>query len=292
MTQPPKIADVLISELRLDGGTDMRAGRDEAWLEQLEDVADDGFKDHRIVIFQEGKTKWLAEGFARVEAAKRAGVGRVFADVYRGTLRDALVWALGKNATNGKPRSREDLKKVFSAIAADAEWAKLANTKIAELVRVSEKTARKYMALLCADRPKTRTVERSGASFPMNVEGLGKKKSPAAGLSAVAQRAFEALPAAQQLQVLEEAEASVPAESSAGPRTDGEPRKRRRGEASPAAEEESVRVVVELPAQVAKRIDGQARARRWGREQWIRWAIDLALSSWPKPVQTSAPERG
>ena len=122
-----------LESLRLDGGTQPRERLDDETLEEYvtrmqagEDaqrrtrVLDpDGQPWPSLVVFQDGDTYWLADGFHRAEAAQRAGITQFQARVHRGTQRDAIKHSLGVNATHGKRRTNEDKRRAVER-AADA----------------------------------------------------------------------------------------------------------------------------------------------------------------------------
>jgi hypothetical protein len=67
-----------------------------------------GAKFPALAVFHDGENYWLADGFHRIEACKRAGFGKVKAEVYQGQRIDALKHAFGANQTHGMRMSNED----------------------------------------------------------------------------------------------------------------------------------------------------------------------------------------
>ena len=90
-----------IASIRLDGGTQTRAGKDPGTVQDYRAAMLDGATFPPVVIFQDGPNNWLADGFHRVEAATLAGLVEIAADVRQGTARDARLFGLGANKTHG-----------------------------------------------------------------------------------------------------------------------------------------------------------------------------------------------
>jgi len=61
-----------------------------------------------IVVFNDGTTNWLADGYHRYRAAKKAGLDQITAEFRRGSKNDALRFALSASATHGLRRSRTE----------------------------------------------------------------------------------------------------------------------------------------------------------------------------------------
>lgn len=98
-----------ISSLWKDG-LQTRVALDERTVSEYADAMREGQVFPPVKVFDEPGTGayWLADGFHRVEAAMRAGVQVVDADVSKGYFVDALRYALGCNAKHGKRVTNED----------------------------------------------------------------------------------------------------------------------------------------------------------------------------------------
>jgi hypothetical protein len=90
-----------------------------------------------LVVFQQGGTYILADGFTRHAAAKRAGLTTFECVVYPGGLRDAMLYAVGANACHGHPRSNADKRSAVLKLLKDDEWCRWSSHRIAQLCRVS-----------------------------------------------------------------------------------------------------------------------------------------------------------
>jgi len=93
-----------------------------------------------IVVFHDGATYWLSDGYHRLEAADEAGLKEVTAEVRPGTKRDATLYACGANRDHGLRRTRADVRRAITTLVMDAEWGSLTNRVIAATVGCSDKT--------------------------------------------------------------------------------------------------------------------------------------------------------
>lgn len=143
-----------LSDLSVDGGTQSRV---EFNVDALEDYAErmtlepvsglvldqDGEPWPALVVFDDGKRKWLADGFHRMRAARKAGLNKFQVDLKRGELRDAIRLSLGVNAKHGLRRTNEDKRLAVMRALQDSEWVRYSDRKVAELCSVSAPTVSK-----------------------------------------------------------------------------------------------------------------------------------------------------
>jgi len=98
----------LISESIRGDGMQIRAQMCEETVQEYVDAMKAGSKFPPVVVYHDGLNYWLADGFHRMEACKRAGYSRVKAEVYEGNRIDALKFAFLANKTHGLRMSNED----------------------------------------------------------------------------------------------------------------------------------------------------------------------------------------
>lgn len=130
-----------LSFIRTDGGTQARAGLNEATVIEYLDAMREGVEFPPVVLFYDGTDYWLADGFHRVEARRRfkeEGRGSIIAaDVRQGTRRDAVLYAAGANDDHGLRRSADDKRRAVLCLLEDKEWGAWADRAIARQCRVS-----------------------------------------------------------------------------------------------------------------------------------------------------------
>lgn len=153
-----------IEKIRIDGDTQSRESLKGATiLDYTEKVlAGEIFKPIKIIY--DGKDWWLADGFHRYFAHKRAKVNTIDADISNGTKRDAWIYSLSANGKHGLPRSNEDKRRSVMRALNDIELCDKTNIEIAKICDVSDMTVgriRKELELLkeAKKKPKTKPVE-------------------------------------------------------------------------------------------------------------------------------------
>ena len=128
-----------------------------------------------IVVFDDGKDRWLADGFHRHKAHVEATKKTIEAVVKKGTKRDAMWYAFGANSRHGNRLNNSDKRKIVARILLDSEWSLRSNVSIARYVGCSEGLVRTVLSENGIERVKEKTVERKGTSYTLNTEGSTKQ---------------------------------------------------------------------------------------------------------------------
>lgn len=143
----PGYHELPLERIRIDGGTQPRATLDMVAVADYKEAMLRGESFPHVAVFFDGTELWLADGFHRLQARKEAAVlaapddqkfRAILADVILGSKRDALLYALGANATHGLPRSNEDKRRAVVMMFEDQEWSKFSDSVIAEKCHVSQ----------------------------------------------------------------------------------------------------------------------------------------------------------
>jgi len=139
-----RVVDMLeLKELRVDNeDTQSRVALDDEIIAAYVDVLRDGGEFPPIVVFFDGGTCWLADGFHRVAAYRAAGAVEIKADIRVGNRRDAILFGVGANATHGLPRNNADKRRAVLTLLNDKEWGQWSNCEIARRANVSEALVR------------------------------------------------------------------------------------------------------------------------------------------------------
>jgi hypothetical protein len=138
--------NIKLADIRIDGGTQTRAKINLEIVSEYADLVLDGTKFHPVDVFFDGVSHWLADGFHRYHAHKRAKVKDIAATIHTGSKDDALVFALGANAKNGLRRTNEDKRKCVS-IALE-RWPEWSDRRIAEVCGVNNTFVGKRRSLV------------------------------------------------------------------------------------------------------------------------------------------------
>lgn len=126
-----------LSQIKVDAGLQLRAKLNEQAIEDYAHVLREGGKMPPVVLFHDGTTYHLADGWHRYFAHKKAGFEIIDADVREGTRRDAIYYALSANAKNGLHRTNEDKIKAVMTMIDDVEWGEKSDREIAVACAVS-----------------------------------------------------------------------------------------------------------------------------------------------------------
>jgi uncharacterized ParB-like nuclease family protein len=137
---PPKAADVTtiaVISIRTDGGTQQREALREETVAEYTEAILAGAELPPVIVYDEQSEAhdgvyWLADGFHRLAAYKAAGKDKIRAEVREGTLRDAILFSVGANATHGLRRSNEDKRRAVLTLLKDEVWSKWSDRQIGE----------------------------------------------------------------------------------------------------------------------------------------------------------------
>lgn len=173
-----QLQELPLDAINIYGGTQARIKTTDEAVESYAEEMADGAVFPPIVVYFDGATHWLADGFHRYLAAKRIDRATIPAEVQPGGRSDALRHALGANATNGVCRTNADKRNVVE-IALE-EWPDRANPVIAEICRVSAEFVRRSRATLIQSgriKPADAVTGRDGKQYPSQIERQPRGKT-------------------------------------------------------------------------------------------------------------------
>jgi len=99
---------IALSQIRIDGGTQTRVSISSETVSDYCEAVLAGAQFPPVDVFFDGIEYWLADGFHRYHAHRKAGVSDIIATVHTGTVEAALIFALKANATHALRRTNED----------------------------------------------------------------------------------------------------------------------------------------------------------------------------------------
>jgi hypothetical protein len=141
--------ELLIKDIDREGGTQIRGVYDQPTLNRYREIWESRQELPPVVVFFDGKKHRLADGFHRAEAKATAELPlpymlrTIAVEIFSGTQRDAIKYALSANVTHGLPRNNDDLRRAIARCLDDEEWSELSNVKIAAMCGCSESMVRK-----------------------------------------------------------------------------------------------------------------------------------------------------
>jgi hypothetical protein len=153
------VGKIAIDKIRTDGGTQAREEIDHDVAGQYADAMAGGAKFPEPVLFHDGKTYWLADGFHRVAAMRANGATHVVCDIRQGDRRAAILFSVGANAKHGLRRTNVDKRRAVMLLLGDEEWVKKSDRWIAEKCGVHHEMVSKLRPELAetASSPTART---------------------------------------------------------------------------------------------------------------------------------------
>lgn len=110
-----------IKTIRIDGGTQSRVELNQETVAEYAQAFTDGAEFPPVVVFFDGASYWLADGFHRYFGARDAGESAIDAEIRTGTQRDAVLYSWGANDKHGLPRSNADKRNIVTAILRDEQ---------------------------------------------------------------------------------------------------------------------------------------------------------------------------
>lgn len=173
---------ISVDKIRVDGGTQMRAVINEETVKEYTERYLAGERMPALVVFYDGSTYWLADGFHRHRALVDSATPRALCEIHKGTQRDAVLFGCGANASHGLRRTNADKRRAVEALLRDEEWAQWGDNRIARQCGVSHTFVSSVRESSCngckidADAP--RLVERGGKVYEQNTANIGKRSEP------------------------------------------------------------------------------------------------------------------
>ena len=153
-----------LQKIIIDAGTQSRAKIDENVVAEYADRMKDGDQFPPVVVFTDGQSHWLADGFHRFFAAKRCAAPGIGCDVREGTLRDAILFSFSANTNHGLRRTAADKRKSVIAMLQDIEWQDWSDREIARHCGVSHPMVASIRQDLGLEKSNTK-FERGGKTI-------------------------------------------------------------------------------------------------------------------------------
>jgi hypothetical protein len=129
-----------ITEIRTDGGTQARVSMNWKVVADYAALMHEGAEFPAVVVFHDKENYWLADGFHRLEAARRNGVISISAKIEPGTKRDAILYSVGANSKHGLPPTNADKRQAIFILLTDKEWAQWSDRELARQCGVASGT--------------------------------------------------------------------------------------------------------------------------------------------------------
>lgn len=175
------VESLLITKIRLDGGTQPRAALDFGAIEDYSEAMGGGAKFPAVTVFYDGTDYWLADGFHRVKAAFAAGFDTIECDLRQGTLEDAQWFSLSANKSNGLRRTNEDKQRAVKAALTHPRGAGLSDNQVARHCGVTQPTVAAWREKLGLSskilKIARRAVTRAGTTYQQDTTNIGNRQT-------------------------------------------------------------------------------------------------------------------
>ena len=166
-----------LEQIRIDGGTQSRVELNQETVAEYAQAFTDGAEFPPVVVFFDGASYWLADGFHRYFGARDAGESAIDAEIRTGTQRDAVLYSWGANDKHGLPRSNADKRHIVTAILRDEQGRQWSDRDIAKRFGFSNTfvgNIRRSLSTVDSEKPAERTyTTKHGTTAVMNTANIG-----------------------------------------------------------------------------------------------------------------------
>lgn len=174
-------SEVFVNSIKLDPRCQPRKQVDPDVIAEYCDAMRAGAIFPPVTVFDDGSDRFLADGFHRVHAARQSGAMTIQANVIEGTIRDAILHAVGANADHGLRRKNDDKRRAVETLLNDPEWSKWSNSEIARRCAVSDMTVHRIRESLQQSGSESSTertyTTKHGTVATMKTGNIGTKSN-------------------------------------------------------------------------------------------------------------------
>ena len=180
-----------LDKITIDGETQPRAEINTDVVAEYQADIESGKDMPPADVFHDGAKTWMADGFHRYFAYKRAGKKDMPCNIHEGTRDDALWHAVGANKEHGLRRSNEDKEKAVTMALSHPEGAKKSDNVLAKHVGVSPPFVAKIRKLTINIYSQTERVGQDGRTIDTANIGKLDRNEVISGLANQAQKVAE-----------------------------------------------------------------------------------------------------
>lgn len=161
--QTPTTKLLALREMTIDFDLQCRKEPDEDQIREYAAEMDRGVQFPPPVLFFDGSSYSLDDGFHRVWAAQWIGLRQLQVQIYEGGPAQAIAYAAGANSQHGMRRTNADKRFAVTKLFVDAALANRSDSVIAEMVGVDHKTVGKVRKELTGSGEIPHFEERIGS---------------------------------------------------------------------------------------------------------------------------------
>jgi len=174
------VKELKLSDIRIDGGTQIRKELNQDKVDQYAEQMTEGVVFPPVTVFFDGLSYWLSSGFHRYWMHKKLDKKTILAEVKEGTIEDATLFALGDNK-HGLNMTAEDYRRSIDIMLKHPKWSTWSNIQIAKHIGVSAMTIGRHKK---SKNPETnqdtkpeikKFIDKHGNESAMDTSNIGRK---------------------------------------------------------------------------------------------------------------------
>jgi len=184
------VESLKLEHLKINGGTQPRDAISNQTVDEYAEAMRNGEAFPPVVVYHDGASYWLVDGFHRYHAHRRTNKDAIESDIREGTLRDAVLYSLSVNVDHGLRRTNADKRKAVTTmltnelVAKDEDGKPWSDRAIAKQCSVSARLVAELRLALTADsrsensqQPRAYTTKH-GSKAVMKTARIGRKRKP------------------------------------------------------------------------------------------------------------------
>lgn len=181
----PYLTWLPVENVNAEGGTQTRvAGLSLAKVEEYKERQADGQQAPPVVVFFDGTTYWLGDGFHRYAATVERKQNVIRAEVRPGTRDDAIMWNIRANSDHGVSYTPADKRNAVELLINNPKWAHMPNREMARTCGVTHTFVGNVRERLTGSRtPPEVTVQRGDSSYTLSTANIGASRRDDADLA-------------------------------------------------------------------------------------------------------------
>jgi len=164
-----------INKIKLNKQTQSRVTIDKDVVADYAEAMAEGTIFPPVEVFYDGMDYYLVDGYHRYFASKKFGVNDIEVKIHNGSLRDAVLYAVGVNNNHGLRRTAEDRRKAVMTLLDDLEWAEWSDRVIAKHSNMSSMTVGRIRKSLNLEQAEKKYINRQGNEKIIKIDKIGRK---------------------------------------------------------------------------------------------------------------------
>ena len=183
------VESLKLKNLKINGGTQPRDAISNQTVDEYAEAMRNGEAFPPVVVYHDGASYWLVDGFHRYHAHRRTNKDAIQADIREGTLRDAVLYSLSVNVDHGLRRTNADKRKAVTTmlinelVAVDEDGKPWSDRAIAKQCAVHHSFVSRTRGSLSpsdsenSSKPRAYTTKH-GSKAVMKTARIGRKRKP------------------------------------------------------------------------------------------------------------------